>query len=35
MIETAQQQGIDIDPDLPYSEYAQQWAEQMHEKGLL
>ena len=35
MIETAQQQGIDIDSDLPYSEYAQQWAEQMHERGLL
>lgn len=35
MIETARQQGIDIDPDLPYGEYAQQWAEQMHQKGLL
>ena len=35
MMETARQQGIDIDPGLPYGEYAEQWARKMREKGLL
>ena len=35
MMETARQQGIDIDPGLPYGEYAEQWALKMREKGLL
>lgn len=35
MMETALQQGIEIDPTLPYGEYAEAWAQKMREKGLL